>query len=105
LPVFKDTALEYFEEKFFTYLDENQPLNSPDNQQTSAANDKIRKKKTNLKNNIYQIYNSNIKKLTEEKQKNSGGSPPIPKDELTKSKEQAIERINKVLTDQDNLRN
>ncbi|CAG8610615.1 10933_t:CDS:2 [Cetraspora pellucida] len=104
LPSFSDNALDFFQTAPFVLFDAGQPLNSPFNQQTSDKNDKTRQKALNLKNNIYQIYNSNVKKLNEKKQGDQGGSPP-PENELTKLKKQAIEKINTILADPDNLRN
>ncbi|KLL05349.1 MAG: hypothetical protein MRERV_2c100 [Mycoplasmataceae bacterium RV_VA103A] len=104
LPSFSDNALDFFETAPFVLFDAGQPLNSPFNQQTSDKNDKTRQKVLNLKNNIYQIYNSNVKKLNEKKQGEQGGSPP-PENELTKLKNQVINKINNILSDPDNLRN
>ncbi|CAG8844930.1 35480_t:CDS:1, partial [Racocetra persica] len=59
LPSFSDNALDFFQTAPFIIFDAGQPLNSPFNQQTSDKNDKTRQKALNLKNNIYQIYNSN----------------------------------------------
>ncbi|CAG8807198.1 29664_t:CDS:2, partial [Racocetra persica] len=104
LPSFSDNALDFFQTAPFVLFDAGQPLNSPFNQQISDKNDKIRQKALNLKNNIYQIYNNNVKKLNEKKQGEQGGSPP-PENELTKLKKQAINKISNILTDPDNLRN
>ena len=101
LPEIPSDALNYFQEEFFAFLDENQPLNSPHNSQINTENKNIRKKKLNIKENIYGIYNNNKKKLTEKKT----GQTTSPKSELEKLKEEAKERINKILTDKDNLRN
>src|SRR2546423_11596916 len=94
--------LNYFEETFFAPLDENQPLNSSHNSQIITENENIRKKKLNIKKNIYGIYDNNKKKLAEKK---TGGQTPPLKNELEKLKQEAKERINQVLTDKDNLRN
>jgi len=101
LPEIPSDALNYFQEEFFALLDENQPLNSPHNSQINTENKNIRKKKLNIKENIYGIYNNNKKKLTEKKT----GQTTSPKNELEKLKEEAKERINQILTDKDNLRN
>jgi len=101
LPEIPSDALNYFQEEFFALLDENQPLDSSHNSQISTENENIRKKKLNIKENIYGIYNNNKKKLTEKKT----GQTTSPKSELEKLKEEAKERINKILTDKDNLRN
>ncbi|CAG8634998.1 724_t:CDS:1, partial [Paraglomus occultum] len=101
LPEIPSDALNYFQEEFFTLLDENQPLNSSHNSQINTENENIRKKKLNIKENIYGISNNNKRKLTEKK----AGQTASPKNELEKLKEEAKERINQILTDKDNLRN
>ncbi|CAH1755729.1 4981_t:CDS:2 [Entrophospora sp. SA101] len=104
LPAIPDSVLNYFQEEFFQQLDENQPLNSSHNSQINTDNDKIKQKKLNIKNNVYRVYNSNSKKLTDKKhEKNNPDCPP--ENELAKRKRQIIEEINKIVTDQDNLRN
>src|SRR6185437_604136 len=80
---------------------ESQPLNSSQNSQINVRNENVRNKKLNIKKNIYGIYDNNKKKLAEGK---SGQKLP-PANALEKLKQEVKERINKLLTDKDNLRN
>ncbi|CAI2200520.1 1220_t:CDS:2, partial [Funneliformis geosporum] len=100
LPKLPADTLEFFETDSFQLLDDTQPLNSSHNNQINTDNEQIRQKKLNIKKNIYGIYENNQKKLAEAK---TGKTPP--KNELEKLKEEVKEKINKVLTDKDNLRN
>jgi len=101
LPEIPTDALNYFQEEFFEKLDESQPLNSSQNSQINVRNENVRNKKLNIKKNIYGIYDNNKKKLAEGK---SGQKLP-PANALEKLKQEVKERINKLLTDKDNLRN
>ena len=83
LPEISTDALNYFQEEFFEQLDESQALNSSQNSQIDACNEIVRKKKLNIKKNIYGIYDNNKKKLAEAK---TGSTPP--KNELEKIKEE-----------------
>jgi len=101
LPEIPTDALNYFQKEFFEKLDENQSFNSSHNSQINIRNENIRNKKLNTKKNIYGIYESNKKKLAESK---SGQKFP-PANDLEKLKQEVKERINKILTNKDNLRN
>ncbi|CAI2198743.1 642_t:CDS:2, partial [Funneliformis geosporum] len=100
LPKLPADTLEFFETDSFQLLDDTQPLSSSHNSQINTENEQIRQKKLNIKKNIYRIYENNQKKLAEAK---TGKTPP--KNELEKLKEEVKGKINKVLTDKDNLRN
>jgi hypothetical protein len=100
LPEFLPSALDYFQEEFFTLLYEDQFFDSSQNKQIDTNNKKIKQKKENIKQNINRIYNDNKKRLAEAK---AGQTPP--ETELEKVKKAMKEKINKVLTDKDNLRN
>ena len=101
LPLIPLDSLKYFEEAFFKELDEKLPVASPFNQKIIAENESIRKKKEEvIKKNIYQIYNKNLKKLENYQKK----EPFSPNSDLEKIKNQAIETINQILTDKNNLR-
>ncbi|CAG8717140.1 10515_t:CDS:2, partial [Ambispora leptoticha] len=97
----ENTALDFFEEETFQFLDESQPLNSPDNSQINANNEKIKQVKLNLKSNIYRIYNNNKRKLDEKKNRSNTN---IPKSELEKLREEVKQKIFEVLNDKYNLR-
>nr|CAG8476470.1 5880_t:CDS:2 [Entrophospora candida] len=100
LPTIPLDTLKYFEEKFFIELDDKLPLTDPANQQIIASNEAIRRKKReSIKANIYKIYNKNLKKLEDYHKEKPSSS------DLEKLKSRAIETINKVLTDKDNLQN
>ncbi|CAJ0837630.1 2876_t:CDS:10, partial [Entrophospora sp. SA101] len=96
-----DDALDYFQEEFFTELDESLAVDNPTNRQILATNEQIRHRKLNIKENINLIYNSNQQNLAAEK----NGKKPLPTDELGQLKKQVIAEINQILTDKDNLKN
>jgi hypothetical protein len=105
LPNIPVDVLDFFQEEFFQKLDETSPLTSYTNVQISIDNGIIRQKKMNIKDNVYQIFNSNTKKLADKIKEQQNSSPHQPESELEKLKREFKERIDEILTDKDNLRN
>jgi len=99
-------ALLYFQEEFFTELNEQLALDSSINREISNYNETVKQKKLSIKKGIYRILNNNKQTLLEEENKEHNPKPDeIPDKELKETRQQVREEINKLLNRNSSLQN
>jgi len=100
--ILANDVLYYFQEDFFTKLDERFSLDSPINKEINYNNEKIMEKKFLIKENVYRIFNYNNERYLEKKNEEEN---PAPQSELKTIKQRTKEELNKILMGKDSLTN